>query len=88
MTLFRVRRLLPALALAALFGGPAAAQQLAASDIPAEVRGQIDDMMKRAVLSPPASPSATCGTVTVGRRSTGRRRGSAPSRIIRRNGCG
>lgn len=66
MTLFRVRRLLPALALAALFGGPAAAQQLAASDIPAEVRGQIDDMMKRAVLSPPASPSATCGTVTVG----------------------
>ena len=76
MTLFRVRRLLPALALAALFGGPAAAQQFAASDIPAEVRGQIDDMMKRAVLSPPA------------RRPTGRRRGSAPSRIIRRNGCG
>jgi hypothetical protein len=46
--------------------GPATGQQLAAQDFPAELRGQIEDMMRHSVMAPPASPEATCGTVTVG----------------------
>ena len=45
---------------------PATAQQLAAQDFPAELRGQVEDMLRRSVLAPPVSPQATCGTVTVG----------------------
>ncbi|MCX7361813.1 MAG: hypothetical protein NTV97_08090 [Alphaproteobacteria bacterium] len=37
-----------------------------AYDVPADVRGQVDDMMKRSVLAPPVSPTAPCGTVVVG----------------------
>ncbi|UYN93832.1 MAG: hypothetical protein KIT25_17485 [Enhydrobacter sp.] len=55
---------------AASFGlaaaAPAGAQQLAAQDFPAELRGQVEDTMRRSVLAPPVSPQATCGTVIVG----------------------
>jgi hypothetical protein len=44
-----------------LFGSRANAQEF-----PAEVRGQIEEMMMRSALAPPVSPAATCGTVTVG----------------------
>ena len=54
-------RLLPAMALIVLLGGPVAAQE-----VPAELRGQIDDMLKRSVLAPPPSPATTCGTVVAG----------------------
>jgi hypothetical protein len=46
--------------------GPATAQQLGLQDFPLELRGQVEDMMQHSVLAPPPSPSATCGTVTVG----------------------
>lgn len=59
------RALLPLVALAMSLGGAAGAQDLASS-VPLEVRGQIDDMVKRSVLAPPASPQATCGTVIAG----------------------
>ena len=52
--------LLPALA-ALLLAGVAFGQQF-----PAEVRGQIDEMLSRSVLAPPVSPTATCGTLVVG----------------------
>jgi hypothetical protein len=42
------------------------AQQAAPQDFPPELRGQVEDMMRNSVLAPPPSPSATCGTVTVG----------------------
>ncbi len=59
-------RLALSTALAALICGPAAAQQLAAQSFPAEVRGQVEEMMSRSVLAPPPSPTATCGTLVVG----------------------
>jgi hypothetical protein len=48
--------------LAVLLAGSAAMAQ----QFPAEVRGQIDEMLSRSVLAPPVSPAATCGTVVVG----------------------
>lgn len=50
-----------------LLAGGAGAQQMAAQDVPAELRGQLDDMMKRSVLAPPVAPQATCGAVVAGR---------------------
>ncbi len=47
-------------------GSIRAQQQLAAQEFPAELRGQIDDMMRHSELAPPPSPQATCGTVVVG----------------------
>ena len=55
-----------AFCLLALPADPAGAQQIAASDFPAELRGQIEDLYKQSVLAPPATPQASCGTVTVG----------------------
>jgi hypothetical protein len=52
---------LSGLTLLLLSGTPVMAQEF-----PAEVRGQIDDMLTHSVLAPPLSPSATCGTVTNG----------------------
>ena len=46
--------------------GPVTAQQIAAQAFPAEVRGQVEEMMGRSVLAPPVSPTATCGTLVVG----------------------
>ena len=59
-------RLALAAVLLASVCGPAAGQQIAAQTFPAEVRGQVEEMMSRSVLAPPPSPSATCGTVVVG----------------------
>lgn len=59
------RVLLTPMAMLLLIGAAARAQDLAAS-VPPEVQGQIDDMLKRSVLAPPASPQATCGTVVSG----------------------
>jgi hypothetical protein len=65
-------RLRVALAAALIVTGSApfvqsGAQQAAANpEFPAELRGQIDDMYKRSVLSPPMSDKATCGTVVAG----------------------
>jgi len=49
-----------------LSASTATAQQLAAQDFPAELRGQVEDMMRHSVLAPPPSPSTPCGTVVVG----------------------
>ena len=47
-------------------GAPVNAQQIAAQAFPAEVRGQVEEMMSRSLLAPPVSPTATCGTLVVG----------------------
>lgn len=60
------RRLALGAAVLASICGPASAQQVATQAFPAEVRGQVEEMMSRSVLAPPASPAATCGTVVVG----------------------
>ena len=52
--------LLAALAGVMLAGGATA------QEFPAEVRGQVDEMMSRSVLAPPVSPTAPCGTIVVG----------------------
>ena len=63
----------PSLALLAAMltsiGGSATAQQVAAQTFPAEVRGQVEEMMNRSVFAPPPSPTATCGSVVVGQES-------------------
>lgn len=53
-------------ALLASISSVAAAQQIASQAFPAEVRGQVEEMMINSVLAPPASPNATCGTLVVG----------------------
>lgn len=61
---FLVAIILAAFGLSA--AGSVSAQQPGTREFPAEVRGQIDDMLGRSVLAPPVSPAATCGTVVVG----------------------
>jgi hypothetical protein len=61
---FLVAIILAAFGLSA--AGSVSAQQPGTWEFPAEVRGQIDDMLGRSVLAPPVSPAATCGTVVVG----------------------
>ncbi|MFZ5784246.1 MAG: hypothetical protein ACOY4R_28965 [Pseudomonadota bacterium] len=53
-------------ALLASIGNPAVAQQGPARTFPAEVRGQVEEMMNRSVLAPPPAPTATCGTIVAG----------------------
>ena len=61
-----MRRCFAFAALLIATGGANAQQQAVSQDFPAEVRGQIDDMLKRSVLAPPVSPQATCGAVLAG----------------------
>lgn len=53
-------------ALLASISSVAGAQQIATQAFPAEVRGQVEEMMINSVLAPPVSPNATCGTLVVG----------------------
>ena len=55
-----------AASLTALSAGLPRAQQIAAQDLPAGLRGQVEDMLRHSVLAPPPSLQATCGTVVVG----------------------